>query len=239
MHIVTLPIPPSPSSISSFRRCTIYLHRSYDRQQPRDRLLGRDEDGRAQLESDARQTDAIIYLLYLSECQSLGPPRRASPPPLVVPDSVHAKPRLWDATPRDAPEELVLPPVYLDPPFLVVRDGEPLLAPVARCHRIAVPATRRRRVETNLLFDRPAVPHPERRNVALQVEAVGPARREQVPSRLAQRAHVAAVHGVRIGDAGRDQRVRVVRVHRHVCRWIDHVFAEPVARLHERVQVLS
>lgn len=158
---------------------------------------------------------------------------------LVVPDSIHPKARFGDTTPGDAPQKLIFPPIDLNPALLVVRDSKPLIAPIARRHSIAVSAARGRRVKADLLRDGPAIAQPERGDVALQIEAVGPARREQVPPRPGQRAHVAAVHGVVLRDPRRDQRVRVVRVHGHVRHRVDDVLAEPVARLHERVQVLA
>jgi hypothetical protein len=159
--------------------------------------------------------------------------------PLIVPDSVHTKTRLRYPDPRNSSKKLVLPPVDLQPALLIVGNSDPLIAPVARRNGIAVAPARRRGIQTDLLLDGPAVAQPERGDVALQVEAVGARRGEQVPPRHGERAHVAAVHGVVLGDPRRYQRERVVRVHGHVRLGVDDVLAEPVPGLHQGVQVVA
>ena len=156
---------------------------------------------------------------------------------LVVPDRVHTEAGLRYPDPGYTTEELVLPPIYLDPALLVVRDSQPLVAPIAGRNGVAVAPAGRRRVEADLRLDGAAIPQPEGRDVTLQIEAVGPARGEEVPPGLRQAADIATVHGVVPRDPRRNERVRVVRVDRHVGCRIDDVLAETVARLHEGVQV--
>src|SRR5688572_1372112 len=79
----------------------------------------------------------------------------------VIPDGVHSESGLRDADARDAVQELVLPPVHLDPALLVVRDGQPLVAPVARGDGIAVAAAGRGGVQAQLLLDAAAVAQAE------------------------------------------------------------------------------
>ena len=121
---------------------------------------------------------------------------------LIVPDGVHAEPRLGHTDPGHPGEELVLPAVNLQPALLVVGDGDPLVGPVARDDGVAVPAAGRRGVEADLALDAAAVGEAEGGDVARQVEAVGARRGEQVAAREGQGAHVGAVLGPAVGDAG-------------------------------------
>lgn len=158
---------------------------------------------------------------------------------LVIPDGIHTKAGFGDPHPCHAAKMLVLPAVNLQPALLVVGDGDPLITPIARRDGVAVAAARRGGVETDLLLDGAAVAQAEGGDVALQVEAVGAGRGEQIAAGARQGAHVAAVHGVVAGDAGRNQGVAVVRVNGQVRVRVDDVLAQPVARLHQGVQVLA
>ena len=65
---------------------------------------------------------------------------------LIVPDGVHAEPRLLHAYSRHTSEQLILPPVNLQPSLLVICDGHPLVRPRARRHGVTVSNTPRRGV---------------------------------------------------------------------------------------------
>lgn len=90
----------------------------------------------------------------------------------IIPNSVHSEARFRDTQPRNTAQELVLPPVNLDPALLVVRDGDPLVAPVAGADGVAVPAARGRGVQADLPLNVTAVVELEGGDVARHVEAV-------------------------------------------------------------------
>lgn len=73
---------------------------------------------------------------------------------LIVPNCVHAKPRLLHAHSSHTSEELILPPINLQPSFLIICNGHPLVRPGAWRHGVAVSTTRWCRVQTNLSLNR-------------------------------------------------------------------------------------
>lgn len=158
---------------------------------------------------------------------------------LIVPNSIHAESRLRDTHPRHARQELVLPPVNLQPSLLVVGYGHPLVGPVARRNGVAVSAAGGRGIQANLALDGAGVGQLEGGNVARQVEAVCAGGGEEVPARVGEGADVGAVLGPAVGDAGGDERVVAVGEDGHVGGGIDEVLADAVALFHEGVEVGS
>lgn len=79
---------------------------------------------------------------------------------------------------RNPSEPVAVPAIYLQPALLVVRQGDPLVAPVTRAHRIAVSPTRRRRAHAQLPRDRPLGRQREDGHVARRRRTVGARRRE-------------------------------------------------------------
>lgn len=132
---------------------------------------------------------------------------------LIIPDSIHAKPRLLDIQMRDPPQKLVFPPINLHKPLLIVAHSEPLIVPRARADSIAMPAARRSRIKTNLPLNSASLVELESRNVACQFGRVGPRGGEEVFSGAGSEDDVRAVHfGVQGVVPGRDERVGVVVV---------------------------
>jgi len=141
-------------------------------------------------------------------------------------------------------QELVLPPIHLQPALLVIRNSNPLIAPIARRNSIAVPTTSRRGVQQQLLLNTPVLPQSKRSHIPLQVKLVRPRRGKHVLPTKSQRADVGSVEAlarlwVSVRDAGGDQRVAVVRVHGQVGGRVNDILADAVARLHQGVQVVA
>jgi len=99
---------------------------------------------------------------------------------LIIPNSIHAEPRLLDIQVRNAAQELVFPPVHLDKAHLIVTHDEPLIAPRTRADSIAVTAAGRCRVETDLPLDGTSFAELEGRDVACKLGRVGPGSGEEV-----------------------------------------------------------
>lgn len=101
-----------------------------------------------------------------------------------------------------------------------------------------------RRIQANLPLNAPARPELESSNIPRQIKAVGSRRGKDVLAREAQGAHVGTVQafarfGVLGWDPGRDERVAVVRVDGRVGGRVDDILAQPVAGLHQGVEVLA
>lgn len=163
---------------------------------------------------------------------------------LIIPNSIHTKPRLRNSYSGNPVQVLILPPIDLQPALLVVRNRHPLVAPRARADGVTVPAARRRRAEEQLLLDASAVAQLEACNVALQLELVRARRREHVLAAEGECADVGAIEalaglGVLLGDSRRDQGEAVVGVDGHVRGRVDDVLADAVAGLHQGVQVVA
>lgn len=158
---------------------------------------------------------------------------------LIIPDGIHAEPRLRDTHPRNTSQELVLPPINLQPPLLIIRNGNPFVRPVARRNGIAMPAAGGRRIEADLALDGAAVGQLEGGDVAREVEAVRAGRSEEVAARMGQGADVGAVLGPAVGDAGGDERVVAVGEDGDAGGRVDEVLAEAVALFHEGVEIVS
>lgn len=94
------------------------------------------------------------------------------------------------------------------------------------------------RVEAYLSLDGAVLGQLKGGNVACQIKRVCPRGGKQIVARVRQRAHVGTIHGPGVGNARRDEGVLPVRVDGHVRRGINDVLAEPVALLHEGVQVV-
>lgn len=72
---------------------------------------------------------------------------------LIIPDSIHSKARLLDIAMRDPRQKLILPPINLNPPILIIRQGKPLITPIARTDCVGMPTARWSRIQTYLSLD--------------------------------------------------------------------------------------
>lgn len=98
----------------------------------------------------------------------------------IIPDGIHTKSRILDLQPSDPRQKLLLPPIYLYPAFLIIRQCQPLVAPVARADRIRVSSTCRRGIEAYLPLDTACWANFEGSDVAGKIEGVGARRCEEV-----------------------------------------------------------
>lgn len=99
-------------------------------------------------------------------------------------------------------------------------------------------AARGRGVQADLPHHAARFAELERGDVAGEVERIGAGRREEVAAGEGQGADVGAVLLPSIWNAGRDERPVAVRVDGHVCRGVNEVLADPVPRLHQRIEVI-
>lgn len=105
-------------------------------------------------------------------------------PSLIIPNGIHAKSWLRNPHPRNPRQEFILPPINLQPSLLVVRNGHPLVGPIARCHGIAVSAARGRRVQADLALNDSFIRQLESSDVAGEIETVGTRRRKEILARV-------------------------------------------------------
>lgn len=91
----------------------------------------------------------------------------------IIPDSVHAKPRIWDVQMRNPRQKLLIPAIDLYEPLLVIGQRQPFVAPIARTNGIRMPATCWRGVEAQLPLNVAGRTEPEGGKVAGEVERVG------------------------------------------------------------------
>lgn len=113
---------------------------------------------------------------------------------LIVPDGIHAKPRLLDVQMCHAAQELASPSVNLNPTLLIIGKRQPLVGPRAWAYGVGVSSAGRRRVEADLSKDLALGTQSEGRDVARHILRVGTSRGEEVFAGVGEEDDVGAVH---------------------------------------------
>lgn len=112
---------------------------------------------------------------------------------LIVPDGIHAEALLRNIHARHTCQLLVAPAVHLDESLLVVAQGQPLVAKVARADGVGVAAAGRGGVDEELALDFAAWAQLECGDVAGHVEVVGARCCEEVLAAAGGEGYVATV----------------------------------------------
>ena len=91
----------------------------------------------------------------------------------IIPDGIHAKPRIWNVQVGNPRKELFVPAIDLHEPLLVVGQRQPFVTPIARANGIRMASACRSRVQAQLPLNVASRTEPKGGHVAGQVEGVG------------------------------------------------------------------
>jgi hypothetical protein len=92
---------------------------------------------------------------------------------LVIPYSIHTKPRLLNVTMGNPMEKLLFPSIYLQPTFLIIRQSNPFITPITGTNSIRMASACWSWIEAYLPLDITCRAECEGGNVAGQVEGIG------------------------------------------------------------------
>lgn len=112
---------------------------------------------------------------------------------LIIPNSIHTKSLFRNIHPSHSRQVLVLEAIHLDKTKLVIAQGQPLVAEIARADSVGVTAAGRSRVDEELALDFAGWAQFEGRDVAGDIEVVGAGGCEEVLAVAGAEANVAAV----------------------------------------------
>ena len=92
---------------------------------------------------------------------------------LIIPNSIHTEPRLFNIQPSHTSQKLLIPPINFYPSLLIVRQCQPLITPITWTDGIGMTAAGRRRVHADVLLDAANGRESEGADVAGEGEGVG------------------------------------------------------------------
>lgn len=112
---------------------------------------------------------------------------------LIIPNSIHTESLLGNIHPSHSGQILILEAIHLDKTKLVIAQGQPLVAEIARADSVGVTAAGRSRVYEELALDFAGRAELEGCDVAGDIEVVGASGCEEVLAVAGAEADVAAV----------------------------------------------